>query len=107
MIFYRIKLILSVFLVLISVILLVFNFYLIKNFNQKKSNLKTENIFKLIDLSLANSRKISSTNYASFVETDYSRDFYRYRCKNRTRLGANPMYVNNIPDKLYRIEGII
>ena len=43
----------------------------------------------------------------SFVETDYSRDFYRYKCKNRIRIGANRMFVDKIPDKLYRIEGTL
>jgi len=86
-------------------VLLFFNFYSIKYFKQSKNNCKTEDKVSVIDFHTESSQKLDSSNYGTFIETDYSRDFYRYKCKNRKRIGANKIFVDIIPDKLYRIEG--
>ena len=97
--FHRIKFFLSVIFVAIGFILLLFNIFFIKNFNRNKLELKETQLYNNVP------NNIDKSN--SFVETDYSRDFYRYKCKNRIRIGANRMYVDIIPDKLYRIEGTL
>jgi hypothetical protein len=74
-------------------------------------------IFVLTSLNLNNNIKLirprdtlittPGPSKASVVEIDeHSRDFYRYKCKNRTRIGGDAKYLNIVPDKLYRVEGI-
>ena len=41
-----------------------------------------------------------------FQEKEFSRDFYRYSCKNRLRLGGLPEFIAKVPDKLFRIDGL-
>ena len=41
-----------------------------------------------------------------FLEKEFSRDFYRYSCKNRLRLGGLPEFIAKVPDKLFRIDGL-
>ena len=34
-----------------------------------------------------------------------SRDFYRYKCENRKRIGGYSHYIQAVPHDLYRVEG--
>ena len=44
-----------------------------------------------------------------FVEPEFSRDFYRYKCKNMTRVGGQPEFLARAKPKsnLYRVEGFL
>ena len=42
-----------------------------------------------------------------FIDENYSRDFYRYYCKNRVRIGGLPEFIRRVPHKLYRTEGLV
>jgi hypothetical protein len=96
--FKKIRLSKSIIFLLICLIVFGFNFYLYKSFT------KINNSINQIKESTETNRHV--TNFVpSFVETEYSRDFYRYKCKNRKRIGADPTFVNRVPDILYRIEG--
>ena len=47
----------------------------------------------------------TTTTKKVFAAKDFSRDFYRYTCQNRLRVGGPAEYLAKVPDKLYRTEG--
>ena len=41
----------------------------------------------------------------AFAAKDFPRDFYRFNCQNRLRVGGPAAFIANVPHKLYRTEG--
>ena len=51
------------------------------------------------------SQQLQKIERILFEEKDFSRDFYRYTCKNRLRIGGFAKFISKVPDKLYRVDG--
>jgi hypothetical protein len=45
------------------------------------------------------------TKDENFKFLDQTRDFNRYNCRNRVRIGGKPKHIQNAPGKLWRIDG--
>ena len=72
---------------------------------------RSDGLLKLIDSinpSLVDPNKpaASLNKNDRFVEVEeHSRDFYRYKCKKRKRIGGYASYLARVPHELYRTEG--
>jgi hypothetical protein len=88
--------IIFIFALLFSMIFLILNYkhsIMIVNLNKIPFKIKTQNV--------QNSEMIFKQN------EQISRDFFRYKCNNRKRIGGFSNYLNGVPHNLYRVEGNI
>ena len=85
-----------------------FNSYLNKCFNEINNNNSNNNYNNHKENSITEKKNSSYDDVSVLLShIEFSRDFYRYKCKNRQRIGADQKYLKKISDKLYRIEGRI
>ena len=52
-------------------------------------------------------KKIDNSDLFYKYDELMSRDFYRYKCENRKRIGGYSHYIQAVPHDLYRVEGNI
>ena len=83
-------------------VVLCFNSYLNKCFNEMNKNNNNNNNK---EESITEKKNLRYDDVSFLPHIEFSRDFYRYKCNNRQRIGADQKYLKKIPDKLYRIEG--
>jgi hypothetical protein len=94
----------------ISLMLLILNYQHSVKIRNLNEIVRKNNEISWIKINAKNrENKKNDNNQVLFnnQEEKISRDFFRYKCKNRKRIGGLSHYVSSVPHDLYRVEGNI